>query len=93
MQYCEDVAKTIDYVKEQFDHLFIQWLNPGFSDLTDYYDHLGLVDQLLWNRATLTIRDGRGSPTARVQEIREFIYGWASYRNLVFQTQAMEAAS
>ena len=33
-----------------------------------------------------SVRDGKKDAASRVQEIREFIYGWAKYRDLVLPT-------
>jgi hypothetical protein len=84
MQYTEEVSETMEYVvKERFD-IFVQWLNPGYSDGSmAYFDRLGLGEQLLANKATLSIRSGKVSPTQRVQEIKQFIYGWAKFRGLI----------
>jgi hypothetical protein len=77
------VSKTIDYVtKSDFD-IFIQWLNPGYSDADQYFDRLGLVNLLLAKSASLSMRNGKLATRGRVAEIREFIYGWARFRNLI----------
>ena len=86
IQYVEEVDQTIQYVVDKGFDIFIQWLNPGFSDSAEYYDRLGLEGRLLWKRATLSIRDGAAPLEPRVQEIREFIYGWARFRDLIGAT-------
>jgi hypothetical protein len=58
-------------------------LNPGYGDVTSYQDALGLKDYLLNKGATLQVRDGNVDPLHRVQELRQFILGWAKYRDLV----------
>lgn len=83
MQYIEEVHKTLDYLVENDFHLFIQWLNPGYHDAGETWDRLGLVNQILSLPSTLTLRDGTANAGPRVREIREFIYGWAKYRNLI----------
>jgi hypothetical protein len=84
MQYVESVRRTLDYVVgENFD-LFVQWLNPGRSDPGEVYDRLGLVPWLLGHGTTVTIRDGKAPPRPRVEELREFIHGWAKARGLTF---------
>jgi len=84
MQYVEHVSDTIDYVVDEGFDVFIQWLNPGYSDGgIVYFDRLGLVAQLIAKKATLAMRDASIPPGSRVQEIKEFIYGWASFRGLV----------
>lgn len=84
MQYTEEVSKTLSYAKDKGFDLYVQWLNPGYSDPGESWDRLGLVNQILDAPSVLAIRSGKGNPAGRVQEIREFIYGWATYRNLVF---------
>jgi hypothetical protein len=83
IQYTEAVSRTVDYlVNSDFD-VFVQWLNPGYHDSTAYFDRLGLTNRLLAGRAHLSVRNGSVRPYHRVQEIREFIYGWAVYRDLI----------
>lgn len=84
MQYTEEVAKTLNYAKEKGFDLYVQWLNPGFSDPGESWDRLGLVNRILDGPSVIAVRSGKLPPAGRVQEIREFIYGWAIYRGLVF---------
>lgn len=84
MQYTEEVAKTLNYAKEKGFDLYVQWLNPGFSDPGENWDRLGLVNRILDGPSVIAVRSGKLPPAGRVQEIREFIYGWAIYRGLVF---------
>lgn len=81
-QYHEDVTKTFDHFFAEGYEVFVQWLNPGHNDEA-YQDKLGLRDFLLDKGATLHVRDGHIDPAPRVKEIRQFILGWAKYRNLV----------
>jgi hypothetical protein len=84
MQYTDEVSATIQYVVEEKFDIFVQWLNPGYSDGSlAYFDSLGLGEQLLTNKATLSIRNGNVSPTSRVQEIKQFIYGWAAFHSVI----------
>jgi hypothetical protein len=83
MQYTDEVRRTLDYVVERAFDIYIQWLNPGFSDLGETWDRLGLVDQILAHRGLIALRTGQGNANDRVQEIREFIYGWALFRGLI----------
>lgn len=75
--------KTLQYFIDDGYDLYVQWLNPGFGDQQPYGDTLGFVDLLLSAGATVTQRDGRLPTGERVKEIRQFVYGWASTRNLV----------
>jgi hypothetical protein len=85
MQYTDSVIDTIKYVEDQEYWIYIQWLNPGYSDLDQQYsDYLGLANRLLYNsEAAVAVRSGKSEPSSRVREIKEFIYGWAKFRNLI----------
>jgi hypothetical protein len=82
MQYLAEVTQTIDYFVQNGYSLYTHWLNPGYSDSGHQPDHLGLATQLLYRGAVLTIRDATTDASPRVQEIRDFLYGWAMSRNL-----------
>ena len=84
LQYTEDVRETLNYLIEQDFQLYIQWLNPGFNEPDQVLDRLNLVDEILSQRSTFSIRDGKITANDRVQELRQFIYGWAKYRSLLF---------
>jgi hypothetical protein len=90
MQYAEKVGDTVSYVVDEGFDIFVQWLNPGYSDPGEYFDRLGLANQLLSKRATISIRDGTVVPNQRVQEIKEFIYGWAIFRGLTFPCDGIQ---
>lgn len=84
IQYVQDASDTIDYIENEDFWTYIQWLNPGYSDPDiQYWDCLGLVNRLVSIGATLSMRSGKNSPNRRVKELREFVYGWASFRNLI----------
>lgn len=84
MQYIEEVRDTLAYFANNDFSLYVQWLNPGRQDYqVPAFDALGLVNPILTAHSVLSIRDGAGNGESRVQEIRQFIYGWARYRNLV----------
>lgn len=82
-QYREDVRETFDFFFHEGYEVIVQWLNPGFDDNGSYEDNLELRDYLLNNGATLQVRNGQINETPRVKELGQFIFGWASYRNLV----------
>lgn len=82
-QYREDVTETFNYFFAKGYEVFIQWLNPGHSDPEQYHDKLGFQGYLLYKGATLQVRDGRVDPMPRVKELRQFILGWATHRDLV----------
>ena len=83
LQYTKEVRKTLNYLIEHDFHMYIQWLNPGFRDPHQMDDHLDIVNEALLQPSTFTIRDGKTDAHERVREIREFIYGWTKYRNLI----------
>jgi hypothetical protein len=82
-QYRQDVTETFDYFFGKGYEVFVQWLNPGYSDGSAYQDSLALRDYLLNKGATLQVRDGRIDPAPRVRELRQFILGWAKHRDLI----------
>jgi len=83
LQYHDEVYDTLDYLVDNDFFLYIQWLNPGRTDPGQYWDRLGLANYILTAQSALTMRNGAIDARSRVQEIREFIYGWALYRNLI----------
>jgi hypothetical protein len=83
LQYTTEVQRTFTYLIENNFFIFLQWLNPGYNDAGETWDRLGLVNQILSVSSVVSIRNGKADPVARVQEIGEFIYGWAKYRNLI----------
>jgi hypothetical protein len=85
MQYVEEVADTIEYVRDRDFWVYVQWLNPGFHDAGWYPDYLGIGDRFLFSGATTAVRSGQRHLNSRVRELREFIYGWAAFRRLIVQ--------
>jgi hypothetical protein len=85
MQYRKDVSQTIDYFIERDYQVYSQWLNPGFDNLNELpqFDTLGIFNYLIGLNSTVGIKNGKINLNSRVQEIREYIYGWAKYRNLI----------
>lgn len=82
-QYRADVKDTYNYFFKRGYEVIVQWLNPGHSDEAFYEDELALQDYLLSKGATLQIRSGAIDPMSRVKELRQFILGWASHRDLL----------
>jgi hypothetical protein len=86
VQYSEDAFnRTWNHIFTKGFAIYTQWLNPGHNQ-EEYFDGLGLVNILLQNEAIVSIRDGRDgvdSLTHRVEEIRQYISGWALARGLV----------
>jgi hypothetical protein len=87
MQYVAEVRQTLGYFADNGFSPLVHWLNPGYSDRHAIPDELGLVDEMLNTQGcTLAIRDGRRNADRRVQEMRQFIHGWALYRDLIIGT-------
>ena len=83
IQYCDDAKEALRYFLQNGYELFVQWLNPGYSDSGRYDDYLGFTDVLLTKGVTLQQRSGARDLNRRVKEIRQYILGWVTYRNLV----------
>ena len=83
VQYRTGMENTFDYFFNQGYDVFVQWLNPGYSDEASYADNLNIVSWLLDKGAILSKRNGTHSPENRVEEIRQHILGWAKYRDLL----------
>jgi len=83
IQYTEGARDTFEYLIEEGFSLYIQWLNPGHHDAGEVWDRLGLVNFILSQRSELSLRSGKIDARPRVQEIREKIYSWALYRDLI----------
>lgn len=82
MQYLSDVTQTIDYFLQHRYSLYMHWLNPGYSDTARQQDALGLIPILLDRGAVVAIRDATNNASVRVEEMKDFLYGWAKSRNL-----------
>jgi hypothetical protein len=86
VQYVEEAfERTWDYVFSENFSIYAQRLNPGHHG-DEIWDRLGLINRLLAHDAVVSIRNGREDNTrlrARVEEIRQYIHGWASPRGLL----------
>lgn len=83
LQYRHDVFESFQYFFDRGFFAFVHWLNPGFHDPGADSDRLGLVSRLLTENSLIGIRNAQGDATDRVEEMRDFIRGWALRRNLV----------
>ena len=84
IQYIEDSKKTFNHFIENDYFIYCHWLNPGRSDKgKPCFDNLGLADWILSKESMLGIRNGTIPANNRVNEMKEFIFGWAKSRNLV----------
>ena len=83
VQYGEVMKSTFDYFLGRGYDVFVQWLNPGYSDEAASVDSLNAVDWLVGKGAVLAKRNGQNPVEGRVEEIRQQILGWATYHDLV----------
>jgi hypothetical protein len=83
MQYHPKVTRTIQYFRQHEYFLYVHWLNPGYRDRGATEDTLDLVPTIFGERGEVHVRDGQIDPTARVQEMRDYLFQWASSRSLL----------
>ncbi len=83
MQYTPGVRKTIHYFLQNDYGFYMHWLNPGYHDDSAYQDHLGLLPLIRAAGGTLELRDGKVDVAQRVQEMRDYIFRWASEHGLL----------
>jgi hypothetical protein len=83
LQYRNDVFDSLDYFITNDFFVFAHWLNPGYDDQETQTDTMNLVGRVLDHDSLIGIRDGTIDEFGRVEEIRDYIRGWASSRNLV----------
>ena len=88
MQYTKEVHETLDHFIGLEYMIYIQWLNPGYFDHEPEQEDPAITKKILEAESVFSIRDATedGDIERRVQEIREFIYGWAKYRDLILHT-------
>ena len=88
MQYRDDVFCSFRYFHQKGFFAFVHWLNPGYKDpCGTTWDPLGLVPRLLVENSLIGIRDAKMDATNRVEEMRDFIRGWARSRDLIRQSR------
>jgi hypothetical protein len=87
MQYIEGVKASIDFFVEHKFQIYCQWLNPGFNDANSEatFDFNGTFNYLIGLGATVVMKNAKIDVIERVQEMSEYIYGWAKYKNLIFK--------
>jgi len=85
LQYRHDVYNSFNFFLQNYYAIYCQWLNPGYSDPygVQMFDKLGIINFLVSNNSTVTLQNGKLNLNPRVQLIKQFIYGWAQYKNLI----------
>ncbi len=76
--YHKDVKKNFEFFIKKGYELHIIWLNPGYSDPNDkvLFYNAGIINYLLGNGATVSVKNGKDTPIARAQDIKNYIYAW-----------------
>ena len=86
LQYIKPVSKTINYLDKNNYFLFLHWLNPGFNDEHDkplFYNY-GIINSIMEKEGSMIgVRNAKLGVEHRVQEIKDFLYGWAKGRGLL----------
>ncbi|WP_299466371.1 hypothetical protein [uncultured Microscilla sp.] len=82
IQYVAHAMKTFNYFADRGYTMYVHWLNPGWDDQGGYRDEHQLGPQILSMHSMFGLRSGQEDPSARVDEMRAFIYGWAKDQGL-----------
>lgn len=83
LQYTDGVQDSFQYFLDHGFFPFVHWLNPGHRDSGEVQDSLGLLPWLFEVDSLIGLRDGKADATGRVEEMRDFIRGWALGRDLL----------
>jgi hypothetical protein len=83
MQYISNVTQTIQHFLDNDYCFYVHWLNPGYRDDREYTDTLSLLPIIREAGGMVETRDGKVDVGARVQEMRDHIFQWASERSLL----------
>jgi len=83
--YTKEVIETLDYFIEHGYYLYIHWLSPGYKEEVEppLFYSIGIINRLLANNSIVGIRNAKENTKERVQELKDFIYGWAKSRNQI----------
>lgn len=83
--YHKDVKSNFDFFVKHGYEIYVQWLNPGFSDVNDkalFYSD-GIINYLMACGATVSVKNGKLMPELRVEELKNFVYAWYISQNKV----------
>lgn len=85
LQYTKEVLETIDYFIRHGYYLYIHWLNPGYKEEVEppLFYSIGIINRLLASNSIVGVRNAQENTQERIQELRDFIYGWAKSRNQI----------
>ncbi|HRY98288.1 MAG TPA: hypothetical protein P5550_04445 [Bacteroidales bacterium] len=85
LQYRASLKTSLDFFRRNDYAMYLQWLNPGYADRNDapLFLELDMISGMLSQSSVIAVRNGKEEATERVEELLDFIYGWAHRRNLV----------
>jgi hypothetical protein len=86
LQYVKAVVKTINYFERNNYFLYLHWLNPGYHDEHDkpLFYNFGIINNLMEKEGSMIgVRNAKLGVEDRVEEIKNFIYGWAKGNGLL----------
>ncbi|MFH1320463.1 MAG: hypothetical protein ABII90_07410 [Bacteroidota bacterium] len=89
-QYKKSAVQAIDWFIKNDYFLYFHWLNPGYKASNIYIDYFNYKDKIFSASSLFGVRNGKLPPRDRAQEIRDFIYGWAKSRDLIFQDKLLD---
>jgi hypothetical protein len=77
--YHKNVKNNFNYFIERGYDMYIQWLNPGFNDSHDkaLFYNSGIINYLMSNGATVSIKNVKTDNLQRVNEIKAMLLGWS----------------
>lgn len=81
--YHKNVKLNFDYFYKKNYDLYVQWLNPGYSDPNEkalFYNE-GIINYLLGLGTIVSVKNGKLNPHARVEELKNYILAWYSSRS------------
>jgi len=76
--YHKNVKSNFEYFYKKGYDLYVQWLNPGYSDPNDkalFYNE-GIINYLLSLGTIVSVKNAKLSPKFRVKELKNYIYAW-----------------
>ena len=79
LQYAKGVKNVIKFFADRGYFLYIHWLDPGYADKDDktlFYDS-AVLNEVLSFPSVIGVRNGKEDAAARVNELRDYIWGWA----------------
>ncbi len=76
--YHKNVKNNFNYFLDKGYDMYIQWLNPGYSDKNDkvLFYNVGIINYLMSFGVTVSVKNGKINCNTRVKEIKNYLYAW-----------------